>query len=95
MECRTFRFSRHAIERMFGRGIAPALVEAVVRHGEVIATYPDDRPFPSALILGSDIEGAVHVVVAQDAAVGLCYIITVYRPDPGLWDKDFRTRRVP
>jgi len=44
-------FSRHAFERMFQRGINPDAVAQLVANGEVIADYPDDQPFPSALLL--------------------------------------------
>lgn len=60
----------------------------------MIASYPDDRPFPSALILGYEQNEPIHLVVARDPASGICFVITVYRPDPALWDEDFRTRRV-
>jgi hypothetical protein len=95
MDCSGFRFSRHAIERMFQRGITPEAVERIVREGDVIASYPDDKPFPSMLILGFDEGQPVHVVVAQDTDTGLCHVVTVYRPDRAVWTDDFRTRRQP
>ena len=95
LDCSGFRFSRHAIERMFHRAISPDVVERVVADGEVIASYPDDAPFPSMLVLGFDDGRPVHVVVARDAGTALCHIVTVYRPDPELWGEDFKTRREP
>jgi hypothetical protein len=35
-----------------------------ISEGEGIALYPDDVPFPSALILGQEAGEPVHVVVA-------------------------------
>jgi len=93
MDCREIRFSRHAIERMFERAISPGTVKSIVRDGEVIASYPDDRPFPSALVLGFDRDSAIHIVVARDDASGLCYVVTAYRPNPAFWSGDFRVRR--
>ena len=52
MDCKDLHFSRHAFERMFQRGIDPNAVAQVVASGEIIADYPDDQPFPSALLLG-------------------------------------------
>ena len=52
MDCNNLHFSRHAFERMFQREINPDAVAQLVSSGEVIADYPDDRPFPSTLILG-------------------------------------------
>jgi hypothetical protein len=61
----------------------------------VIASYPDDAPYPSVLVLGFDHGRPVHVVVARDAGAALCHIVTVYRSDPELWSDDFKTRRAP
>lgn len=80
---------------MFHRSISPDVVERIVGDGEVIASYPDDTPYPSTLLLGFDDGQPIHVVVAQDAAAALCHIVTVYRPDPELWGDDFKTRREP
>jgi hypothetical protein len=93
--CRDLRFSRHALERMFERGIAPDAVEQIVTGGKVIASYPDDRPYPSFLLMGAHDGHAVHVVVAWNALDGLCQVVTVYRPDPGLWNATFTSRKQP
>lgn len=78
---------------MFERSIRREETLAVIAAGEVIEDYPDDVPFPSVLLL-SWIEGrALHVVVARDPETGRCYLITVYPPDPALWEPSFRTRR--
>ena len=93
MECRSIRFSRHAFERMFERAVSPGAVGRILAQGETIAYYPEDRPYPSTFLLGYDEAGPIHVVAARDMATGICYVITVYRPDPALWSADFRTRR--
>lgn len=95
MDCSGFRFSRHAIERMFHRDITPDVAEHVIREGGMIASYPDDTPFPSMLVLGFDEGGPVHVLVARDATTRLCHVVTAYRPDPHVWNDDFKTRRQP
>lgn len=93
MQCREIWFSRHAIERMFERGIPPDWVREVIEGGEIIAEYADDRPHPSFLFLGFREERAIHVVAAEDAESGRCHVITVYEPAPGLWGEDYKTRR--
>jgi len=93
MKCSDIRFSRHAFERMFERAIAPAAVLRIIAEGEIIASYPDDSPWPSVLILGFEGGRPLHVVVAQEPQSGLCSVVTVYSPDPKLWSDDFRTRR--
>jgi Domain of unknown function (DUF4258) len=93
LECKRVTFSRHAVERMFERSLSPGDVRTVLEHGEVIAEFPDDTPFPSRLMLGSVGGGPLHVLVAFDRADGACIIVTTYRPDSALWEPDFKTRR--
>ena len=93
MDCKSVRYSRHAIERMFQRSIRPDDVLACIRSGEAIANYPDDSPYPSALLLGFVQDWPLHVLVAREPETGNCYVVTAYRPDPELWGSDFRTRR--
>lgn len=78
---------------MFLRGISTAMIRQAVAEGEVIRTYPDDRPFPSVLVLAHIRAVSLHVVVASESTTGRCHIITVYWPDPMLWDDDFRERK--
>lgn len=47
-------FRPHAIKRMFERRIGRDEVRNVLDQGEVIEAYPEDRPFPSQLVLGWD-----------------------------------------
>ena len=93
MDCKDLHFSRHAFERMFQRGIDPDAVAQVVASGEVIADYPDDQPFPSALLLGFHGDQPVHAVVANDPVTGNCHLVTIYWPDPAIWDEAFKKRR--
>lgn len=93
MNCSGLRFSRHAFERMFKRAIPPEGVRKIIETGEIIAAYPDDKPYPSVLLLGYYQERPVHVVAARDESSGLCFVVTVYEPNPDFWSTDFRKRR--
>ena len=93
MDCSAVRFSGHALRRMFERGLTRTDVLAVITTGAVIANYPEDRPYPSSLLLGFPQGRAIHVVVARDEDRGECYVVTAYPPDPNLWQDDFRSRR--
>jgi len=42
----------HAIQRMFARKISKAELTYALDRAEVIEDYPDDKPYPSALLLG-------------------------------------------
>lgn len=92
MECKTLHFSRHALERMFQRGIDPAAVAYIVAEAEIVFEYPDDKPFPSALLLGFQGKQAIHAVVARSEE-GDCHLVTIYLPDPAIWDETFKRRR--
>lgn len=93
MDCRVVDFSGHAVRRMFKRSVGRDEVLEAITKGEVIEAYPQDTPYPSYLLLARSRERVLHVVVARDADRGHCYVVTVYPPDPDLWEPDFRTRR--
>jgi uncharacterized protein DUF4258 len=93
MDCKNLHFSRHAFERMFQRGIDPDAVAQVISSGEVIADYPDDQPYRSTLLLGFHGGQPVHAVVARDPGSGECHLVTIYRPDPVMWDEAYKKRR--
>lgn len=93
MRCGSVVFSGHAVRKMFERGLSRDTVLAAISSGETIAEYPDDRPYPSRLILGFMDGRPVHAVVARDPAGDPCTVVTAYRPDAALWQDDFKTRR--
>lgn len=85
----------HAVRRMLQRGIGEPAVRNVVETGEVIATYPKDQPYPSRLLLGWPEGAPLHVLVAENTVDQEIIVITVYGPDPDLWDAGLRKRRRP
>lgn len=80
---------------MESRGISVADVLHVLASGERIEEYPDDTPFPSALLLARVRERPLHVVAARDTVNDVTYVVTVYEPDPNEWDAESRRRRAP
>ena len=95
MECEDIVFSGHAVRRMFERGIDEIALSEIIAEGELIDEYPDEKPFTGVLLLGRVNHRTIHVVLGVDPATGVCYVITVYLPDPGLWLTGFRKRRSP
>jgi len=89
--CLVFRV--HAIQRMFQRRVSEEEVKQVVVAGETIETYPDDKPFPSRLMLGWIGSRPVHVVVADNAVAQEAIIITVYQPEVEEWETGFKRRK--
>jgi hypothetical protein len=79
---------------MFERQISITDVRTVLLTGDIIKAYPDDTPYPSRLVLGWVENRPLHIVVADHPTAFEVIIITVYEPDPSLWDDDFRERRV-
>ena len=89
-------YSGHARHEMrveeFGPITDQELYEAICG-GEVIETYPDDKPYPSALIFGrTHSNRPLHVVCAYDSEGDRAMIVTVYQPDPQRWE-DYRRRK--
>lgn len=92
MTCSNYAYSNHAITQMFKRGISADEVEAAIINGEKIKDYPADKPYPSCLILCFINERPIHIVVSQDISLGVCFVITAYIPDLGIWDADFKNK---
>lgn len=86
-------YRKHAIIRMFERGIRDEDIRSVLLSGEVIADYPNDTPYPSRLILGWVEKRPIHVLSAQTED-NQTIIITAYHPDHKLWESDFK-RKLP
>ena len=95
MDCARVKYTGHALRRMFERGISRNDVATVLRRGQTIEAYPADEPLPSRLLLGFVGTRPLHVVVARDPATHECHVVTVYEPDPRLWQPDWKTRSTP
>lgn len=93
IEKRHVQWQRHALERIFQRGIKREDVFKVLRKGEIIEEYPDDKPWPSALFLAWVDSQPIHVVAAYSKQIQKVAIITVYEPSLDYFENDFRTRR--
>ena len=78
---------------MFQRGVSIDDVRSIVFSGEVIEAYPEDTPYASRLILGFSGTRPLHIVAADNNADNETIIITVYEPDPALWNSDFKRRK--
>jgi hypothetical protein len=86
-------FRVHVIQRMFERNITPDDVRTLVETGEVIKEYPDDKPYPSRLLLGWSGTRPLHVVAADNTQEDQIIIITAYEPDPKIWETDFKRKK--
>lgn len=93
MKFESIEFTGHAIQQMFSRKIAVDEVRDGVENGEIIKSYPDDRPYPSFLILHYINERPLHIVAAKEEARSKVHIITAYIPSLNIWKEDFRNRK--
>jgi hypothetical protein len=85
-------YTRHARDEMRGEELGSICEQEVletIQSGEILERYPDDEPYPSALIYGLTAAGRpIHVVCAyaSDEDDDLAIVITVYEPDPSRWE---------
>lgn len=76
---------------MLHAGLRAHDVENALSGGETVEAYEDG----ARLVLGRSGARPLHVVVREDEETDTIFVITVYEPDPTLWDASFRTRRRP
>ena len=80
------RISDHADTEAHDDGLLFDEIFFSVLQGEIIEDYPKDKPYPSCLIFGENINGEpIHSVWAYNQINKWAVLITVYRPDPQLW----------
>jgi hypothetical protein len=78
---------------MFEREITEQDIRHVLDTGETIEKYPDDKPYPSRLILGWCGGRPVHVVAADNIVDAETIVVTVYEPTANAWKDGFRRRK--
>jgi hypothetical protein len=87
------RITDHADEEVRADHLSYEEVFFSVFQGEIIETYPTDKPYPSCLIYGDTFKGEpVHSVWAYNQENRWAVLITVYRPDSKRWE-NWRRRR--
>ncbi len=87
-------FKKHTVLRMSQRNISADAVKQTLQRCEIIEDYPEDRPLPSALVLGyTENNRVLHTVIALDEGEEMLWIITVYEPTLLEWEEGFKKRR--
>lgn len=89
-----YLISEHGFDELDDDGILPSDVIAGVVTAVAIEEYPDRARGPSVLALQDDGEARpIHVIWAIPAGQRRpAILVTAYRPDPKLWDGDFKRR---
>lgn len=86
-------FTAHAQQRLAEYDVREEDVQHVLLQGDIIRTYPEDRPLESHLVLGYVNDRPLHIVAADDTPRDSTIVITVYEPAPDLWRDDFKTKK--
>lgn len=87
------RITDHADEEAHADNLSFDEIFISVVNGKILENYPDDKPFPSCLVLGRNIKNEpIHSVWAYNPENNWVVLITVYRPDPLRWI-DWEKRR--
>jgi Domain of unknown function (DUF4258) len=79
--------------RLGQRFIAREMIIQAADTYEVVEAYPEDKYFPSYLLLGREGDDAFHVLFGADVEGQNVRIVTAYYPSPDEWEMDLKTRR--
>lgn len=86
------KWTLHIIRKLHERGIYREDVYHAISNGCIIEQYPEDYPYPSCLLFGTDMKGnPLHVVIGSDGTI--LYLITSYFPDSENFKNDYMTRK--
>lgn len=91
VELDEYEISLHAEKERYAENILIADIEAAIRSGEILESYPDDPRGKSCLILGYSRNRPIHIVCGYTTQKWV-RIITVYIPRMPKWIDD-RIRR--
>ena len=83
----------HVNMRMENRFISRQRILSSIDRFEIIEDYPDDKYLPSCLVFSMHENVTFHILFALDVQYKNVRIVTVYRPDPGIWEKDLKRRK--
>ncbi len=90
--CR-IRWTYHVNMRLKGRFIPREAILSTVDTYEIIEQYLEDKYLPSYLVYAEYKGQIIHAQIATDLEDDNITIVTVYKPSPDKWEKDFKTRR--
>ena len=83
----------HVNMRLGQRFITRETIIAAVESYEIVEAYPDDKYFPSYLLLGRRGEEAFHALFGTDVDGQNVRVVTAYYPSSDEWEADLKTRR--
>ncbi|MBI3923341.1 MAG: DUF4258 domain-containing protein [Armatimonadetes bacterium] len=94
VQSQNYRVTAHARQVMAERGIAATMMEKALEFGEIIEREPEDRPYPSVLVLAwSESGDPLHVKCSRSPHSPNLRIVTVYEPEDAKWESDYKRRK--
>ena len=95
VRAKRYRVTRHATIVRLEQGISTEALARVLLTGDIIERYPDQEPYPACLVLGWLTSGdPLHIVCSKGNIEPALRIVTIYEPEPELWESDCKTRKV-
>lgn len=83
----------HVNMRMKDRFVSREMLIDSIGSYEIIEAYPQDKYYPSYLVLGRHVKGVFHVLFGVDVYNINVRVITAYRPGVDQWSDDFKRRK--
>ena len=90
---RRIRWTYHVNMRLKGRFIPREAILSTADTYEIIEQYSEDKYLPSYLVYAEYKGQIIHAQIATDLEDDNVTIVTVYKPSPDKWEKDYKTRR--
>jgi hypothetical protein len=90
---RRILWTYHVNMRLGQRFIARETIMQATDTYEIVEAYPEDKYFPSYLLLGRAGDDAFQVLFGADVEGQNVRIVTAYYPSPEEWEADLKTRR--
>jgi hypothetical protein len=93
LNARRILWTYHVNMRLGQRPITRRMILDAADSYEMVEAYPDDKYFPSYLLLGRTGDDTFHVLFGADVPERTVRVVTAYVPRPEEWEPDLKTRR--
>lgn len=93
LTARRILWTYHVNMRLGQRPITRQMILDATDSYEIVEAYPDDKYFPSYLLLGRTGDNTFHVLFGADVPGRNVRVVTAYVPSPEERELDLKTRR--
>jgi len=90
-----FKISEHALDALLDDNLGRKDIIATIESAETLEDYPEFGKGPAVLLIQNTAEGRIiHTVWGiPKGKTSPAVLITVYTPDPDLWDETLKERK--